>query len=112
MLGHRTKEPGHSTFSIRLVTRIERKLRLANTSGTGSFLDGGANHPYVYLEYTASSAIDTGTTFSLQLAALPFLEPSRVAEEKVHISVPALRIVEPLTHGLLACPAEALQDEA
>ncbi|KIJ17022.1 aspartate transaminase [Paxillus involutus ATCC 200175] len=33
-------------------------------SQSGSFLDGGANHP-------------------LQLAALPFLEPSRVAEEKL-----------------------------
>lgn len=40
------------------------KNLISALSQSGSFLDGGANHP-------------------LQLAAIPLLEPSRVAKEKV-----------------------------
>ena len=54
-------------------------------SQSGSFLDGGANHPYVYpLEFCPVTASLRAFGFhSLQLAAIPFLEPERVMAEKI-----------------------------
>ena len=47
VLGYWAKEFDHSAFSVRSVGQLEPVAFLAENK-LGSFLDGGANHPYVH----------------------------------------------------------------
>jgi hypothetical protein len=49
-------------------------------SQSGSFLDGGANHPYVPFR---GRGLETDVTYSMQLAAVPLLDPQHVKQEKL-----------------------------
>lgn len=48
VLGYWTEELDHGSLSVRSVGRLEHKVFLAENK-PGSFLDGGANHPYVHI---------------------------------------------------------------
>lgn len=50
-------------------------------SQSGSFLDGGANHPYV--AHLLEQKIMSDRIHSMQLAAIPLLDPQHVKEEKL-----------------------------
>lgn len=56
-------------------------------SQSGSFLDGGANHPYVHMFHLGIPLLKTSSCsiYSLQLAAIPLLDPERVLQEKISL---------------------------
>ena len=56
VLGHWAKELDHSTFSVRSVCQWESMAFLAENK-LGSFLDGGANHPYVHILCISAQAL-------------------------------------------------------
>jgi len=86
LLGYWPQELDHRFVSIwsvyACVIPMSPQLN-ALVHNVGSFLDGGANHPYVQ-PYVAFYIFQFTYLTSLQLAAIPLLDPARVAVEKVN----------------------------
>ena len=86
MLGHRTQELDHGPLSVRCAIGLysnESVMGSHRLHLKGSYLDGGANHPYADPASSFLESVRLTRVCRLQLAAIPLLDPDHVAHERV-----------------------------